>query len=227
MTQSSDQTNILRLYEELGVRPEQGVARLTERYRQRLRELHPDSHHAAGGSEDSDEDGLGWITRSYREALAFEREHGRLPGAGRRSAGEGAPASEYRPFVPRQTPHRTARPTPAPLQLWRWLVLIAALALLFALMADELARWSDPPAVRQKRFGASPDAAPILPHARAAGGSSGAARGGSHRSNGGSGRLDAIVADVHGSGLSAPHGRTARLRRSAAAPSDRTGSRGS
>jgi hypothetical protein len=177
MTQSSDQTNILRLYEELGVRPEQGVVRLTERYRQRLRELHPDSHHAGAGSDDSEEDGLGWITRSYREALAFEREHGRLPGAGRRSAGGGAPAPDVRPAGPRPLPHRAVRPTPAPLQLWRWLVLIAALALLFALMADEFAGWSEPPAARTKRFGMTPGVAPTPSDAAGAGESGGTVRG--------------------------------------------------
>ncbi len=135
MPKLSDQSNIVRLYEELGVRPDQGVARLTERYRQRLRELHPDGRDDITQVAD---EGIGWITRSYRDAVAFERQHGRLPGAGQ-AGGIGTPAATTQ----RRPRHRTTGigvPDVAPIrQLWRWLVFAAALALLIAFMAPELA----------------------------------------------------------------------------------------
>lgn len=118
--------NILRLYEELGVHPEEGLARLTERYRQRVRALHPDRGGAAGGE-------LGWITRSYRDAVAFERRHGRLPGA----AGGAAPAAAriHEPSAG-SSPRRT-RPRRAGGGRWRWLLAGIALgALLFATASE-------------------------------------------------------------------------------------------
>jgi hypothetical protein len=123
----ADLPNVLRLYEELGVHPEEGLARLTERYRQRLRALHPDRGGDEGGA------GLGWLTRSYRDAVAFEREHGRLPGA---STGEGVAGGtgghDARPAAG-GTLRRVRLRRGGGGSRWRWLLAGMALgALLFA-----------------------------------------------------------------------------------------------
>jgi hypothetical protein len=146
MAGASDQSNIIRLYEELGVRPGDGLERLTERYRQRLRELHPDSRIDSGeitavGHGSSDD--LGWLTRSYREASAFARLHGRLPGAdaGFDAAppaprdGRPPPADHAMPGL--RTARRGARRTRrgAPLHSgWRWVIATTTIvgAVLFA-----------------------------------------------------------------------------------------------
>src|SRR5690606_4526552 len=135
----ADLPNVLRLYEELGVHPEEGLARLTECYRQRLRALHPDRGGAADGAE------LGWLTRSYRDAVAFERRHGRLPGA---SGGDGAGGNggQARPAPMATTAglmrRRAARGSGA---RWRWLLAGMALgALLFAAAGEVRQRyWLD------------------------------------------------------------------------------------
>lgn len=138
-----DMPNFLRLYEELGVRPEEGVRRLRERYRLRLRELHPDH---AGGTPGGDAQDLGWMTRCYREALAFEQRHGRLPGgAGARSGGsEPAAADGAFPLARRRLgrrggPRRRVREV-AEEGLWRWRWMLAATALALTVLAISQAR---------------------------------------------------------------------------------------
>jgi hypothetical protein len=150
MTRPVDQANVLRLYEELGVQPEDGVQRLTERYRQRVRELHPDSDTAripqVGAADRGD--GLGWLTRSYREAIAFDRIHGRLPGAGaaspRRSGEAPAPSSTrtaagaQRPGIRGRVGRKRGRRS-QPGNGWRWLVaIITIVAVLLATMPELL-----------------------------------------------------------------------------------------
>ena len=127
----ADLPNFLRLYEELGVLPDQGVARLTKRYRQRLRALRPDLQ----GPQGLD---LGWLTRSYREAIAFERRHGRLPGANVPAGG--APAARTRWHMPtvrraRATVRRESEPG-----AWRWRWMLAGATLLLLLLAITQAR---------------------------------------------------------------------------------------
>jgi hypothetical protein len=167
MSQGPDPTNILRLYEELGVRPDQGVEQLTRRYRQRLHELHPDSQYGTADSSGQqpsvdDSDGLGWLTRSYREALAFERAHGRLPGAGQAGhAGQPAPPIDsgpapvtHGPLPPRRG--RRRQPPPArmpPASGRRWLLGLAVLLLLILALSPELeldAPEPPPPASRDR-----------------------------------------------------------------------------
>ena len=129
--------NVLRLYEELGVHPEEGLARLTERYRQRLRALHPDRGGEAGGAE------LGWITRSYRDAVAFERRHGRLPGASGSDAGAAGQAAAA--AAPRMATAPAARAlrrrggrSGGSGARWRWLLAGVALGALLFAAAGEL-----------------------------------------------------------------------------------------
>lgn len=112
MHHAEDRSNVLRLYEELGVRPQDGLARLSERYRARLRELHPD---AANATTEAD---VGWLTRSYRDAVAFHHVHGRLPGGDAvHRAGDAAP----RALV-------VARRAPREARHWRWMLPIAIAA---------------------------------------------------------------------------------------------------
>jgi hypothetical protein len=73
--------DFLALYQELGITP--GSCNLSEfklAYRRRMQQLHPDRNPDAG--EDSAPDSLQHLMSVYREAIAFERRFGRLPGAG-------------------------------------------------------------------------------------------------------------------------------------------------
>ena len=126
----ADLPNFLRLYEELGVLPDQGVGRLTKRYRQRLRSLRPD----LDGPPELD---LGWLTRSYREAIAFERRHGRLPGASAQPA-EPAPRRAHWPLPARRV--RTSVPREREPTPWRWRWMLAGAALTLLLLAITQAR---------------------------------------------------------------------------------------
>lgn len=127
--------NVLRLYEELGVHPEDGVARLTERYRLRLRALHPDLRPEGSGQAAGD---LGWLTRSYRDAVAFERRHGRLPGAALPGSDTAAPAAtgsmQWQPPVRGARRSTRVRGTGR----WRWLLAGAAMATLLLMAASEI-----------------------------------------------------------------------------------------
>lgn len=72
--------DFLALYQELGITP--GNCNLSEfklAYRRRMQQLHPDRNPEAG--EDSAPDSLQHLMAVYREAIAFERRFGRLPGA--------------------------------------------------------------------------------------------------------------------------------------------------
>jgi len=72
--------DFLALYQELGITP--GTCNLTEfklAYRRRMQQLHPDRNPEIG--EDSAPDSLQHLMAVYREAIAFERRFGRLPGA--------------------------------------------------------------------------------------------------------------------------------------------------
>jgi len=127
-----DLPNFLRLYEELEVRPDEGLARLTERYRLRLRALDPDLRDARGLD-------LGWLTRSYRDAVAFQRRHGRLPGASAPAQAAGSHSDWPRwPLLGTRRTRRTRRDGEdgAGAWRWRWLLVGAALALLVLAIAE-------------------------------------------------------------------------------------------
>jgi hypothetical protein len=71
--------DFLALYQELGITP--GTCTLSEfklAYRRRMHQLHPDRRETVDGEADS----LQHLMAVYREAIAFERRFGRLPGAG-------------------------------------------------------------------------------------------------------------------------------------------------
>lgn len=72
--------DFLALYQELGLAP--GGCSLSEfklAYRRRMQQLHPDRNPELAG--DAAPDALQHLMAVYREALAFERRFGRLPGA--------------------------------------------------------------------------------------------------------------------------------------------------
>ena len=82
--------DFIALYEELGLTP--GACSLSEfklAYRRRMQQLHPDRNPDPGG--ESAPESLQHLMAIYREAIAFERRFGRLPGAepnnGRRTGG--------------------------------------------------------------------------------------------------------------------------------------------
>lgn len=177
MNQGADPTNILRLYAELGVSPDQGVGQLTRRYRQRLHELHPDVHFATGEQPavDPDDDGIGWLTRSYREALAFEREHGRLPGAERAEPTAKVAAAErlgtgmgrLPPRLRRRSRH-ARRTAPSGNAGRRWLLGGLAASLLVVALAPELELELAGPTPQETAVGrdrVAPRATPALPAA--------------------------------------------------------------
>jgi hypothetical protein len=175
MPGASDQSNIIRLYEELGVRPGDGLERLTERYRQRLRELHPDSRVDTGQMQavGDGSDNLGWLTRSYREASAFAREHGRLPGADAGFGAGPAQSSRTRPggtampgLGPRRMGARRRRGGGVPLHSgWRWVIAAITIVVVVLVAVPELL---EPPDVTpfNRDLGAPPQVALPLPAAR-------------------------------------------------------------
>lgn len=72
--------DFIALYEELGLAP--GACSLSEfklAYRRRMQQLHPDRNPDAAG--ESAPESLQHLMAIYREAIAFERRFGRLPGA--------------------------------------------------------------------------------------------------------------------------------------------------
>ena len=119
--------DFLALYQELGITP--GSCNLSEfklAYRRRMQQLHPDRNPELG--DDAAPNSLQHLMTVYREAIAFERRFGRLPGAepvnSRRthaaSQGElpGAHAAVAMPMDDRR---------------WPWRRLIFAMLVLFAL----------------------------------------------------------------------------------------------
>ncbi len=80
-----------QMYAELGLQPDCGLEQFKRAYRQRISELHPDrtAHHATpDGRLD-----LGELIALQAAAIAFHREHGRLPGSTlRHTSAEGASA---------------------------------------------------------------------------------------------------------------------------------------
>lgn len=136
--QPDDLPNVLRLYEELGVRPDQGVESLTARYRQRVRAIHPDLRAGA----DTDGNDLGWLTRSYREAVAFERRHGRLPGASARPAAVPAAAQRGASWPRAAVLRARNRRSRGAGGRWRWILAGGALATVLLVGAGEVReRW--------------------------------------------------------------------------------------
>ena len=96
-------TDFGRLYAELGVGPDCGLAAFKQAYRRRVAGLHPDRPPSAGNR---DPEALVALNLGYAAALEFHRGHGRLPGAPapRPASTAGAPvpdpqASAARPAV--------------------------------------------------------------------------------------------------------------------------------
>lgn len=88
---TTDQTDFMGLYRELGVAPDCSVDEFRLAYRRRVSGLHPDRAGASG------EDDLKTLNLHYAAALDFHRHYGRLPGA--------APAAA--------SPRRRSRAAPA------------------------------------------------------------------------------------------------------------------
>lgn len=110
-----------RLYGELGIVPGAGLEELTRAYRRRVSQLHPDR---LGGNEVATER-LQAIIALYNAAVAFHRQHGRLPGSAAPKTATAATES-----TTPSSPTRQRGRTPFP----RWLaaiMVLAALALVF------------------------------------------------------------------------------------------------
>jgi len=72
---TTEQTDFMSLYRELGVEPDCSVDEFRLAYRRRVAGLHPDRAGASG------EDDLKTLNLHYAAALDFHRHYGRLPGA--------------------------------------------------------------------------------------------------------------------------------------------------
>ncbi|MEO7068147.1 MAG: J domain-containing protein [Rhodanobacter sp.] len=73
-------TNFLDLYKILGLTPDCELADFKQAYRRRVGVLHPDRRANSHGDMIADER-LKQLTTLYGEAMTFQRQHGRLPGA--------------------------------------------------------------------------------------------------------------------------------------------------
>lgn len=73
-------TNFLDLYKSLGLTPDCELAELKQAYRRRVGVLHPDRR-ANSHSDIIAAEQLQQLTTLYSAAIAFQRQHGRLPGA--------------------------------------------------------------------------------------------------------------------------------------------------
>ena len=78
-------TNFLDLYKILGLAPDCELAEFKQAYRRRVGVLHPDRR-ANSHSDVTAAQELQQLTTLYSAAIAFQRQHGRLPGAPRARA---------------------------------------------------------------------------------------------------------------------------------------------
>jgi len=93
-----DPTDFLLLYQELGLRPGCSIDDFKLAYRRRIADLHPDRQRGLRGEEaEIARDRLQRLTQQYGAAIAFHRQHGRLPGAS-------APARGAEPATPAAPP---------------------------------------------------------------------------------------------------------------------------
>ena len=76
-SRTAGRIDFARLYAELGVVPDCGLAAFKHAYRRRVASLHPDRPPSIG----RDPDALAALNLGYAAALEFHRGHGRLPGA--------------------------------------------------------------------------------------------------------------------------------------------------
>lgn len=113
----ADDTDFSALYRELGIEPDSSPEQFKRAYRRRVAELHPDRH-GDGGTDD-----LTRLNRRYAAALAFLKDHGRLPGAAPAAAPSARPG---RPGNRLPARAQTGGPSPQSDRLG-WRILLAAL----------------------------------------------------------------------------------------------------
>lgn len=120
------ETDFIALYDDLGVPPGCALGEFRQAYRRRMATLHPDRQPDRVPDAHATEH-LQRLTALYGAAMAFERQHGRLPGAAqpRPQPGDGptgAPTAARRAMAPRR-----GRRVPL------WLGVVAAAGLAWAL----------------------------------------------------------------------------------------------
>lgn len=94
-------TDFIAFYQHLGLRPDCSLAELKNAYRRRVAELHPDRNPQHRDDAEAAAR-LQELTAAYQAALAFERRHGRLPGA-RMHADPAPPGRTPAPGLPQAT----------------------------------------------------------------------------------------------------------------------------
>lgn len=123
----NDDTDFLKLYRELGIEPGCTLQAFKQAYRRRVAGLHPDR--MGGGRHDSE--GLKELNRQYAASLAFQRLHGRLPGATPTPATR---SSTPPPRLERMLETRRSRPPVLPHRPPnRWLLLVISLVAIIPL----------------------------------------------------------------------------------------------
>jgi hypothetical protein len=124
--------DFLALYKELGITPDS--CKLPEfklAYRRRMKQLHPDRNPYV--SDDSAPDSLQHLMAVYREAIAFERRFGRLPGAGPANSRRGGAATPQAGMSGTPAIAHGSAAMPLGDHHWPWRRVIFATLVLFAL----------------------------------------------------------------------------------------------
>ncbi len=117
------ETDFLVLYKLLGLTADCELEQFRQAYRRRVAALHPDRR-GSGPNAAVAAERLKQLTVLYSAAMAFQKEHGRLPGALHARSNQ-ADTSSRRPHAPSaDVPRRRS---------WRWLALSIIIALIWLL----------------------------------------------------------------------------------------------
>ncbi len=147
------ETDFLDLYRSLGLKPGCGLSEFKQAYRRRVSVLHPDRR-AAGPHEAIAAERLQRLTALYGEAMEFQRQHGRLPGAAAPARGPVNPAATGSPDPAATSNAR--QPSPRSRSLVLMAVLVVAALFWFGLPSSQQPAANMPPPSNPQRAASAP-----------------------------------------------------------------------